>query len=627
MRFSKLRRYLKPGLCALAWLTVLSQTLAANIVVIGNPQTGIKHLNQNQITSLYLGNSDTVEQHKLSVYDLANSSDDYQNFYQNFMGWSLDQISSYWSQKVFSGGADQPEHFATAAQAIRYVSATPGAIAYVDAKALSESPDADKVSVLYGQALPNQGLATAPLNLSSQHHSLLASNSNHSGPQNLSTAMIQNERAAASRKVIINKKPLDRISEKLKTPQKNLNANLWQSMTADFSLQQYYNNKRVTAQVRFLLAHPSTMQTILNNAIPYIAYVYQQVKQNNMPGEIALIPMLESYYNPYAYSRVGAAGLWQMMPQTATLFGLKISWWHDDRRDVLLSTKAAITYFNQLHRHLSSWLLVAAGYDAGQTAIDRAIKNNKNNNLPSDYWNLKLPRETQNYTPRMLALAEIISHPHKYHVTLPKLTITPFFTPILLQSQMDMGEIAQFAKISENLVRYLNPGLRRYATNPDSQTTILLPTAMIATFVKNLDTVIGKKHISWIYHNTYRNESLEKIARDYHCHVSELEHVNDITDGKTHPGQGLLVPVQLNARYTPAIVDNINTQTTSGNVAIDTLLSKNSPHDLLSRTQAELSQALGAKNIHSIFATHSFLETMAFRKLFVWFLYNLNLLH
>ena len=291
------------------------------------------------------------------------------------------------------------------------------------------------------------------------------------------------------------------------------------------------------------------LKKILNRAAPYINYAYQQTQKRGMPAEFALLPVIESAYNPHAYSRVGAAGLWQLMPGTASSEGLTIDWWYDARLDVVASTNTALNFLVRLHSNLGNWKLAAAAYDAGQGAVRAAIARNKHVHKSTNFESLSLPLETRNYIPKLFAVAAIIKDPSKYGITLPNVPNRPYFSVVTMKSQIDRGEIARLAGISVDTVRQLNPGMQRWATRPGSDYHLLIPTANVNQFLNNLKRVAGRPHVSWQYHEVHSGQTLAGIAHDYHTTVSLLQKVNGLKDTKVHPEQGILVPLHLNKTF------------------------------------------------------------------------------
>lgn len=337
---------------------------------------------------------------------------------------------------------------------------------------------------------------------------------------------------------------------------------LWPVIASHFSLGDYSNRPEVRHEILWFLSRRSILNMMLHNAVPYIYYVYQQTQQRGMPAEFALLPLVESGYDPFAYSQAGATGLWQMMPGTASSFGLDISWWYDSRRDTIVSTQAALNFLSSLRDMTHSWLLAAAAYDVGVGAVQAAQQYNIRSDRDTNFWDLPLPQETREYVPRLLALAEIIKNPAFYGVKLPYVPDHPYFAAINMNSQIDLAEASRFAEVPIDTIHRLNPGLLRWATNTSGVYTLLVPYESSTIFRKNLQAVAGKEHISWQYHEIRGNETLQSIAKNYHTSIDLLRRVNSLSSDMLTPNQGLLVPLYLHRTYsTPVATAEINPNT------------------------------------------------------------------
>lgn len=247
----------------------------------------------------------------------------------------------------------------------------------------------------------------------------------------------------------------------------------WSQMSRDFAIESASNNPDVQRHIRWYQQHPKFLNHILIKAEPFIHYVYQQTQRYNLPAELALIPLLESQYNPAIGAPSGAAGLWQMMPGTATKFGLKINHTYDGRRDVHASTQAALTYLSYLHNYFNhNWLLALAAYDAGEgrvaTAASRASYN---------FWNLPLSKETREYVPRLLAIATIIRHPEAYNVSLPNITMQSNLQELTWKEarSFNMERAAREIGVDNAVLRHYNPGIRQNIPNIPGSLTLLVP--------------------------------------------------------------------------------------------------------------------------------------------------------
>jgi len=521
----------------------------ASLIVIGSSALKANQLSKTEIASVFLGKTNSVSGQGVQPYNQPDNSPMYTRFYKTIMGWDAGQVNSYWSSMVFSGEASQPPAIQNDKQAIYMVKHSNNAVAYIDSRSLKAK--SSRIKVLYGDYTPpeaanNNGQGDGHFVSGSYGGDLHSSgalvnaanmNQQHQAQFHAQLNQVQKEQTAAMQQA-----PASTQSEA------NASQALWPQIISHFSITEP-NNAQVRHQVLWYLAHRSTLTTMLNNARPYIAYVYEQTQARHMPAEFALLPFVESGYDPFAYSHAGASGLWQMMPGTASSYGLNISWWYDGRRDITSSTKAALNYLVRLHSSLNSWDLAAASYDAGYGAVSAAMAYNRRTGRAQDFWALPLPNETRDYVPKLLALADIIKHHQRYHIALPNIPDTPYFSPVTIHQQLDKQEIAQLASISVATVTSLNPGMQRWATSPDGTYQLLLPRDKVATFENHLHAQAGKKHISWQYHLVGHGETLAKIAHNYHTSIATLRKFNGLSAGNVVAGQGILVPLYLNHTY------------------------------------------------------------------------------
>lgn len=318
--------------------------------------------------------------------------------------------------------------------------------------------------------------------------------------------------------------------------------NLWEYIADNFQLDHQANRKEVKQQIRYFQNHQAYLRRVTKQAQPYMYYITQIVEKHNLPGELVLLPVIESAYDPFAHSWVGAAGLWQFMPATATDVGVKQNWWYDGRRDVISSTDGALkylTYLNRLFKH--NWQLAVASYNCGEGSVQRAVKYNRERNLKTDFWSLKLPYETRSYVPRLLALAEIVKNPKKYHIKLEPLPIKPYFTEVDIGFQINLAKAAKMANISLTELYSLNPGYNRWSTDPDGPHKLLLPISKLSTFEGNLIQQTGK-HSNVAKHTVQDQETLEMIAKKYHTNSTAIKLANHIQQNSVTPAQVLLIP-------------------------------------------------------------------------------------
>lgn len=322
--------------------------------------------------------------------------------------------------------------------------------------------------------------------------------------------------------------------------------NIWDSLGSEFNLpDETPSNPAVRQQINWFMSHPVYFKLMAERARPYLYYLYQQVRAKGLPAELALLPMLESSYNPFAYSRVGAAGLWQMMPGTASGFGLKVNWWYDGRRDIVASTQSALHYLDYLGRYFhGDWLLAMAAYDAGEGAVSAAIKRNEKSGKEADFWHLPLSLETRSYVPKLLALATIIKYPFEYPVDLPYVKDAPYLSVVEVGSQIDLAQAAKMAGMDLEELVSLNPGFNRWATDPDGPHQLLLPIERAAHFQEQLEHLPHEKRVTWVRYVVKKGDVLSTIAQKMKTRTALLKKVNHLKNNTVRPKQVLLIPTE-----------------------------------------------------------------------------------
>lgn len=327
---------------------------------------------------------------------------------------------------------------------------------------------------------------------------------------------------------------------------------VWDVLRREFKLSHEVNRPEVQEQIRWILNHPGFVNKVCQQAEPYLYHVTREIQRRNLPGELALLPMIESAYDPFAYSKVGAAGLWQIMPMTGNQLGLIQDWWFDGRRSINHSTEAALTHLTHLNKVFNgNWVLSIAAYDAGEGAIGRAAKANDPTGRKVSFWELNVPKETQVYVPRFLALAAIMSNPQAYKINLPFKPFRPYFEEVSIGSQIDLNHAASLAGISVKELTQLNPGYNRWATAPYKPFTLLIPIAKVTQFYFNLSHSPIEKRVSWTKHLVLPSDSLQSIARQYHTTINLIKKLNRLSELYIRPNQVLLIPSTKNTPVLP----------------------------------------------------------------------------
>ncbi|HHJ34770.1 MAG TPA: LysM peptidoglycan-binding domain-containing protein [Gammaproteobacteria bacterium] len=302
--------------------------------------------------------------------------------------------------------------------------------------------------------------------------------------------------------------------------------------------------REVSSEIKWLTGHGQYIQRVMKRADPFLYFILEEAEKRHLPTELVLLPIVESAYQPFAYSHGRAAGIWQFIPSTGRLYGLKQNWWYDGRRDIYASTQAALNYLENLNKIFKGdWLLALAAYNSGSGTVQRAIKRNKRANRPTDFWHLKLPKETQAYVPKLLALKEIISYPEKYSISLRCIPDAPGFKQVVTTAQIDLALAAELAGIDIETLYNYNPAFNRWATDPDGPHSLLLPTSSADIFEKNYSTLPTDKHLRWSRHKIKSGETLSQIALRYNTSVKHLKKVNNIHGTSIRQGKYLVIPV------------------------------------------------------------------------------------
>ena len=318
---------------------------------------------------------------------------------------------------------------------------------------------------------------------------------------------------------------------------------LWPQLISKFGLDLDAENPRIKAQRDWYAKHPSYINRVLRRSQPYIHHIYTEASARGIPAELVLLPIVESAFDPFAYSHGRAAGLWQFIPGTAKMFGLKQTWWYDGRRDVLASTDAAFNYLESLSKRFSDdWLLALAAYNSGAGTVNRAIRRNKKLGKDTDYWSLKLPKETTAYIPKLLAIAQIIRQPEAFGIKITPIPLEPYFAKVETQSQIDLAQAAKLAEIDLNELYSLNPGFNRWATDPDGPHHLLVPIAKSKFFEANLQSLPKSERVEWARYPIKPGDSLIKIAKSFNTTPQLIRDINHIKGNTIVAGKTLLIP-------------------------------------------------------------------------------------
>ncbi len=326
------------------------------------------------------------------------------------------------------------------------------------------------------------------------------------------------------------------------TPEKY--SDLFDRIRAGYQLEDV-DSRQVEREFRYYANNPAYLDRVFNRAAPYLYHIVQEVEARQMPLELALLPVVESAFEPYAYSVARASGLWQFIPPTGSRFGLKQNWWYDGRRDVVESTRAALDYLQFLHSEFDDWLLAVAAYNCGEANVARAIRANKAAGQPTDFFSIspRLPKETRAYVPKLLGMARLFLSPQDYGIEFSTLPNEAYFTQVETLGQIDMKLAADLAGLSYEELYTLNPAFHRWATDPSGPHFLLLPADTADLFRESVQQLTADERMRVSHHRVQPGDTVAEIARQYHTQAHVIRELNDLTaNAKLMVGDDLRVP-------------------------------------------------------------------------------------
>ncbi|MGI9262491.1 MAG: LysM peptidoglycan-binding domain-containing protein [Woeseiaceae bacterium] len=318
---------------------------------------------------------------------------------------------------------------------------------------------------------------------------------------------------------------------------------LFAILRRNFSLEPV-QNKRIQAELNWFVKNPSYLNRVFNRAQRYLPFIIDELETRKLPFELALLPVVESAFDPFAYSHGRAAGLWQIIPGTGRRFGIRQNWWYDGRRDAVDSTRGALEYLAYLHDLMDGdWPLAIASYNSGEGNVLKAVKRNRARSKPTDFWNLSLSRETSAYVPRLMALVELVRNPEKYNLELPELIDEPQFVVADIGSQVDLALAAELAGIELDTLYAYNAGNNRWSTDPAGPHRLVLPIDVADEFTTALAAIPEKERIRWKRHKVRNGEAISQIAERYNTTISTIRTANNLKGNSIRAGAHLMIPV------------------------------------------------------------------------------------
>jgi membrane-bound lytic murein transglycosylase D len=322
---------------------------------------------------------------------------------------------------------------------------------------------------------------------------------------------------------------------------------LFQRMRAGFALP-HAENPSVRREIEWFEGHAGYLDRTFARGQRYLHYIVETLEQRSMPRELALLPVIESAFDPFARSRCRAVGLWQFIPETGRRYGLDQDWWRDDRRDVLEATRAALDHLADLHEAFAGdWLLALAAYNAGELTVMRAVERNRRLGRPIDFFALDLPDETRSYVPRLLAISRLVAEPEAFGVEIPAIPNAPYFVRVDLDGQIDLGRLADRARIPREELRALNPTFNRWVTAPGGPHRLLVPALAKERIESVIASLPPSERLRLLHHRVQRGDTLAAIARQHGIALEALRAANRLRGSRLHAGQDILVPLHYGA--------------------------------------------------------------------------------
>ena len=352
-----------------------------------------------------------------------------------------------------------------------------------------------------------------------------------SDPQAVSDTL--RKTAAANETIDVDNSSVDQL--------KSQDTDLWGRIRRGFQIPDLQSDL-VDMQANWYAQRPDYVQRMTERSQKYLYHIVEELEARNMPTELALLPFIESAYNPQALSVAKAAGMWQFVPGTGKTYNLKQNMWQDERRDVLASTSAALDYLSRLHDMFGDWYLALAAYNWGEGNVQRAIARNQAAGLPTDYQSLRLPNETRNYVPKLQAVKNIVMNPQQYGLSLPDIPNHPYFVTVTTSHDIDVTTAAKLANMTTDEFRSLNPSFAKPVILGATQPQILLPFDNASAFERNLKSYTGQLS-SWTTYTVDTRTTPAALAEKIGVDADTLMSVNKIPAGmRLKSGSTLVVP-------------------------------------------------------------------------------------
>ncbi len=322
---------------------------------------------------------------------------------------------------------------------------------------------------------------------------------------------------------------------------------LWIRIQSGLAMDLDQNNARIQAELEWYKRHKSYFSQISKRSEPYLYFIVKEAEARNVPLELALMPIVESSFDPFAYSHAGASGLWQFMPETGEHYGLDQNWWYDGRRDVVHSTRAALDYMQSLYNMFDDWELALAAFNSGPGRVQRAVRKNKKLGKSTRFWALDLPSETTAYVPKLIALGKVVRNPAKHGVKLDQIPNKPYFAKVHTSGQLDMAKASKLSGVELEELYRLNPGLNRLSTPPEGPHHLVVPVTHAEHFRTQLAGLPPEDRVKWHRYTVKSGDTLGTIAMKYRTSVNVISEANKLNSTIIRIGQGLMIPIAAKA--------------------------------------------------------------------------------
>ena len=382
--------------------------------------------------------------------------------------------------------------------------------------------------------------------------------------------------------------------------------NVWQRISVNAVSQDPILDELTLKYINVYLANPEQLTKLLLKGEYFIFFVLEELKKYDLPPELALLPYIESNYDPFAISASGAMGLWQFMPATARIYGLQDTWWYEQRHDPLISTEAAVKYLAYLHQRFGRNLnYTLSAYNGGPTLLEKKIKLNQRMGKSVDYKKLGLPQQTQEYVPKFKAILELVVNAEKYDIELPPFPDHAVLGQITLDGQIEIFAFSEFAELQPEFIYKLNAGYTKWASPPGKTTMFNVPIELVDTLAQKKDQFSQANQINWVTHKVAKGDSLWKIAANYNTEVEVLKKVNYLQSDALSLNQELLIPLSnsQNQTFIPYQAHIVSEGDTLWNIGLKYSIS---PNEIAKNNGLNMSSALkigkelniGNKNIY-----------------------------